>query len=196
MTVPGSGGLTPPFGPFGAFTGAILGSPASVGSGKYLTTYQVDNLSGFAYGTGSFITFDDITGFISAQSIPANWGCSFELNGPNAPNTLPTDSLAILNASCMYTGPAVAAGSAGSVADFTFLTDTAAPPPAYFSSEVFGDGSSSPDVNNQVVGLVGADVVPTPEPATAGPCLAFVMATMLFGLVKRRRLRSMPAAGA
>jgi hypothetical protein len=91
------------------------------------------------------------------------------------------------NATCTYTGAAVASGAPGAVADFDFVTATGSPSPDYFSSEVFGDGSSDLSLNNQVVGLVGSkSVSPTPEPATAGPCVAFMLATALVAFARRK----------
>jgi hypothetical protein len=150
----------------------------------------VDDLSGFGYGTGSFITFDDISGLISVQNVPADWTCDLQLVGLNGSNTLPVDSNSVFNATCTYNGPPVGANAGGELAQFTFLTGVGTQPASYYSSEVFGYGSTDPVVNNQVVGLVGdvgASMTTTPEPPTGLLCLTALVASGIFAFARRTR---------
>ena len=81
VTIPGASGPATN-GPFGAFSGAVLGSPAAEGSGQYLVTFQIDNPSGGGFGTGSFLTVLDIPGYVTGSiAAPPNWNCSALLTG-------------------------------------------------------------------------------------------------------------------
>jgi hypothetical protein len=125
---------------------------------------------------------------ISLQSIPANWNCTMQFVGTSTPSTTPPDSASSLNATCTDTGAPVASGTPGSVADFAFLTASGTPAVPYYSSEVFN--SADPALNNQAVGLAEQEntvTAATPEPATAGPFAAFLIATALFAFIRRTR---------
>jgi hypothetical protein len=113
-------------GPYGAFTVQVLGGPVAAGGGPYLTTYQVDNWSGAAFGTGCYVTIFDVPGTYPRKRSPAGT-CSYQLAGRGTSHTAPPDIAEAWNATGTYIGAAVGAGSAGPVTSFTFLTDFGGP---------------------------------------------------------------------
>lgn len=140
---------------------------------------------------GSFVTFYDIAGFVSASSSNPFWAHSVQLLGITPADVTPPDSPLLTNATFVYTGPKIIVPTFSLISgDFEIVSSdgrTVLP-------SVFNVTSQDSQLDGDLEGHIGTVAVPgpIPEPSTLGlfsvGCFLIVGLARRFGVLPQRKV--------